>query len=104
MAVESGRLVITSRPFSGRRFWFTCQLIMQSVTCNHQAGKLYLPPDARYFGCRKCYDLSYRSCREAHQAERVFGRLGLDPASAPAGVAVGQGVAVELSIGTARRV
>jgi hypothetical protein len=27
-------------------------------------GKLYLPPGGRYFGCRHCYGLTYRSCQE----------------------------------------
>jgi hypothetical protein len=27
-------------------------------------GKLYLPPGARYFGCRRCHELTYRSCQE----------------------------------------
>jgi hypothetical protein len=26
--------------------------------------KLYLPPDGRYFGCRHCYRLTYRSVQE----------------------------------------
>jgi hypothetical protein len=26
---------------------------------------------AKYFGCRKCYELTRVSCREAHQAERL---------------------------------
>ena len=42
-------------------------------------NKLYLPPQAKYFGCRKCHDLSYRSSQEAHQTERALARFGLDP-------------------------
>lgn len=76
------RLEITSTQFGGRRWWFTCPLVVSGVACNRRAGKLYLPPGARYFGCRRCHDLTYRSCQEAHQAERVFARLGLDAESA----------------------
>lgn len=72
------RLETTPTQFGGRRWWFTCPLLVRGIACNRRAGKLYLPPGARYFGCRKCHDLTYRSCQEAHQAERVFGRLGLD--------------------------
>jgi hypothetical protein len=72
------RLEITPTQFGGRRWWFTCPLVVRGIACNRRAGKLYLPPGARYFGCRKCHSLTYRSCQEAHQAERVFGRLGFD--------------------------
>jgi hypothetical protein len=72
------RLEATPTQFGGRRWWFTCPLIVRGIACNRRAGKLYLPPGAKYFGCRTCHDLTYRSCQEAHQAERVFGRLGFD--------------------------
>ena len=68
------RLQSTPTNFNGERWWFTCPLIVGGVACNRRVGKLYLPPGARYFGCRKCYGLTYRSCQEAHQYER-FGRL-----------------------------
>src|SRR5205823_10573823 len=76
------RLETTPTQFGGRRWWFTCPLVVRGVPCCRRVGKLYLPPGARYFGCRKCHDLSYRSSQEAHQAERVFGKLGLDPEGA----------------------
>jgi hypothetical protein len=72
------RLEATPTQFDGRRWWFICPLIVRGVACNRRAGKLYLPPGAKYFGCRKCHDLTYRSCQEAHQSERLFGRLGFD--------------------------
>jgi hypothetical protein len=71
-------LEATPTQFGGRRWWFICPLIVRGIPCNRRAGKLYLPPGAKYFGCRKCHDLTYRSCQEAHQAERVFARLGFD--------------------------
>ena len=72
------RLQATPTQFGGRRWWFICPLIVRGIACNRRAGKLYLPPGAKYFGCRKCHDLTYRSCQEAHQTERSFGRLGFD--------------------------
>jgi len=72
------RLQTTPTQFGGERWWFTCPLIVNGVTCNRRAGKLHLPPGALYFGCRTCHDLTYRSCHEAHQTERLFGRLGMD--------------------------
>jgi hypothetical protein len=72
-------LETTPTQFGGRRRWFICPLIVRGVACNRRAGKLYLPPGARYFGCRKCHNLTHRSSQEAHQYERVFGRLGFGP-------------------------
>jgi hypothetical protein len=70
------RLQATSVHFGGQRWWFTCPLIVNEVACNHRAGKLYLPPGARHFGCRQCHGLTYRSSQAAHQMERLFGQLG----------------------------
>ena len=31
------------------------------------------------FGCRECYDLTYRSCQESHKYDNVFGHIeGVD--------------------------
>jgi len=68
-------LQTTPTQFGGKRWWFTCPLILNGVACNRRAGKLYLPPGARYFGCRKCHGLTYRSCQEAHQTERLFASI-----------------------------
>ena len=61
----------TPTQFGGRRWWFTCPLVVNGVPCGRRVGKLYLPPKARYFGCRTCHGLTYRSCQEAHSAERT---------------------------------
>jgi hypothetical protein len=66
------RLQATPTQFGGERWWFTCPLIVNGVACNGRAGKLYLPSGGRYFGCRKCHNLTYRSSQEAHQAERLL--------------------------------
>ncbi|MBN2024918.1 MAG: hypothetical protein JW809_19230 [Pirellulales bacterium] len=70
------RLQTTRTQFGGQRWWFTCPLIVGGMACRRRVGKLYLPPGARYFGCRRCHGLTYRSCQEAHQEERLFGQLG----------------------------
>ena len=54
----------------GRRWWFTSPMIVGGVTCGRRVGKLYFPHGARYFGCRHCHGLAYRSSQEAHQWER----------------------------------
>jgi len=66
-------LEATPTQFGGRRWWFICPLIVGDIACNRRVGKLYCPPGAKYFGCRKCHELTYRSCQEAHQRERLFG-------------------------------
>jgi hypothetical protein len=70
------RLEMTPTQFGGQRWWFTCPLWVNGVACYRRAGKLYLSPGAKYFGCRLCHRLTYRSSQEAHQAERVFAHLG----------------------------
>ena len=71
------RLETTPTQFGRPRFWFVCPLVVRGIACNRRSGKLYLPPGAKYFGCRKCHDLTYRSSQEAHNTERLFVRLGL---------------------------
>jgi len=48
---------------SGRRlWWFLCPIQKHGGNpCLNKVKKLYLPPRGKYFGCRECYDLSYRS-------------------------------------------
>jgi len=56
--------LLNSRPhFGGARFWFECD-------CGRRVGRLYLPPGAREFHCRTCYNLTYRSTQEHDQ--RVY--------------------------------
>jgi len=65
------RLQFSPTPFDGQRCWFTCPLVVKGVACERRVGTLHLPPGAKYFGCRKCHVLTYRSCQKAHQWERV---------------------------------
>ncbi len=53
--------LLATRPFyGGRRWWFECP------ACGQRCFKIYLPPGARGFACRGCYDLTYRSAQEAN--------------------------------------
>ena len=58
------RLRTTQPYFGGVRWWFSCHLAKDGKYCGRRVGKLYLPSGSRYFGCRLCYDLSYRSSQE----------------------------------------
>ncbi len=48
--------------FGGRRWWFLCPF------CCERKGKLYLR--LKGLACRRCGDLTYTSCKEAHQGDR----------------------------------
>jgi hypothetical protein len=67
------RLEATLTPFGGRRWWFVCPIIINDTACDQRVGILYLPPGEKYFGCRKCHNLTYRSCQMAHRTEGLFG-------------------------------
>ncbi len=77
VAIERGKKKIiepvplqATRPYFGcDRWWFTCPLDVGGKACFQRVGKLYLPPGAVYFGCRHCYELSYRSCQEIHKRD-----------------------------------
>ena len=58
------RLVTTPCNFGGFRYWFICPLVIDGESCRRRVGNLYLPPGSKYFGCRHCYNLTYRSCKE----------------------------------------
>ena len=70
--------------FGGVRYWFICPLLKNGRHCGRRVRKLYLPPGGRYFGCRQCHKLTYRSCQEGHKFEglyRIIGaRLDVSPA------------------------
>jgi hypothetical protein len=74
----------TTRPqFGGVRWWFICPLVASGHPCNRRVGKLYKPPNNRYFGCRHCHDLTYTSCQESHQNDGLYAmlaqRVGIEP-------------------------
>ena len=77
----------TTQPhFGGVRYWFTCTLIIDGEPCNRRVGKLYLPPGGHYFGCRHCYDLTYRSCQDSHKFDRLYEEIaGMLSRHAPEG-------------------
>jgi hypothetical protein len=55
----------TTRPhLGGIRWWARCALVVNNRPCQRRVAILYLPPGGRYFGCRHCYRLTYRSAQE----------------------------------------
>lgn len=78
------QLQTTRTQFGGCRWWFTCPLSARGLACNRRAAKLYLPPGAKLFGCRRCHALTYQSCQDSHRAARFITRLGFPAELAPA--------------------
>jgi hypothetical protein len=48
----------------GLRWWFICPCSIDGVPCRQRVAKLYLPPGAKFYGCRHCHNLTYTSRRE----------------------------------------
>jgi hypothetical protein len=59
----------------GVRRWFSCPIGRGDASCGKRCSKLYLPIGGKYFGCRNCYGLVYRSCQTAHSDERLTNLL-----------------------------
>ncbi len=70
-------LVWTSCYFGGRRWWFICPLVVNGHVCNRRVGSLYLA-NSKYFGCRYCQNLTYRSSQDSHKSDCLFRDVGLD--------------------------
>ena len=66
------RLQTTHPNYGGVRWWFTCPLTANGKSCQRRVGKLYIPPNGSYYGCRQCYDLTYQSCNESHKFDQMF--------------------------------
>jgi hypothetical protein len=66
------RLGKTATAFRGQRTWLLCPLSVNGVACGRRVRTVYLPRNARYFGCRTCHGLTYRSCQNSHADERKY--------------------------------
>lgn len=62
--------------FGGYRWWFVCPLSVNGRHCGRRVGKLYMPLGKKYFGCRHCYDLTYRSSQESDSQVNALKKLG----------------------------
>lgn len=72
----SVRLVTTGCHLGGARWWFICPLTANGVRCGRRVRKLYRC--GKYFGCRHCHGLTYRSTQESDG--RVYAALRDGPA------------------------
>lgn len=64
-------LTTTSLPWGGSRYWFICPI----VGCGRRVSVLYLAPGGKYFACRHCNRLSYKSRQEGYQDHIFFGHM-----------------------------
>lgn len=62
---------LTTTPcyYGRQRYWFNCPLRTSHRYCGKRVGKLYLV--GKYFGCRHCYDLTYKS-RQWNKRSRFY--------------------------------
>lgn len=67
------QLTTTKPNFGGVRWWFVCPI----SGCGRRAGKLYRPSYSRYYGCRRCHDLTYTSCQESRKFDSLHKMLAL---------------------------
>jgi hypothetical protein len=63
-------VVSTPCTYGGTRWWFICSLAVNGRSCQRQCRIVYMPPGAKYFGCRECHRLTYES-RQRHR-ERFY--------------------------------
>ena len=62
------RLTSAPLPWGGLRYWFICPV----KNCGRRARKLYLAPGGKYFACRHCYNLTYKSAQEEHSGDSLW--------------------------------
>lgn len=65
------KVPITETPckFGGSRYWFTCPLTKNGQHCGRRIGVLYKV--GNYFGCRHCFDLTYKS-KNTNRRDKYF--------------------------------
>lgn len=66
------KISTTPCTYGGVRYWFICPLVIGNRYCGRRVGKLFLV--GKYFGCRHCYNLSYKSRNESKHG--MFSYLG----------------------------
>ena len=62
-------IIKTPAYYGNYRYWISCPLCGRT----DKLCKMYLPPGGKYFGCRRCYSLTYESCNESHKFDKIIG-------------------------------
>ena len=71
---EDIRLNHSKPHYGGIRFWFKCPIVKKGEFCGKRSSKLFLPPGQMYFGCRSCYDLTYRKAQQHDKTSEKYRR------------------------------
>lgn len=66
--------------FGGYRWWFICGLMQNGRICGRRVAKIHLPPNQLYFGCRHCYNLTYKSCQQSNKTRNRLKKLPIEEA------------------------
>ena len=80
---QSVQLAWTPCNYGGQRPWFLCPGVLDGATCGRRVALLYAA--GRYFLCRYCYRLPYRSTLETEEdrllrrANKIRTKLGGKP-------------------------
>lgn len=61
----------------GLRWYFECPISVNGIPCGRRVTKLFLPPGQRYFACRICNALTYKSCQQSHVYDRVYAEMAV---------------------------
>ncbi len=72
------QLVTTTPNYGGLRWWFICPLVRRDSGPPRRVAKLYLPPGGKYFGSREGYGLTYTSCQESRNFDKLYAYLGAE--------------------------
>jgi hypothetical protein len=73
------KLQTTRCNYGGERYWFSCP----AISCGRRVAVLYL--GGKYFACRHCYQLAYKSQREtvddraSRRADKIRDKLHWEP-------------------------
>jgi hypothetical protein len=76
-------LTSAKTPWGSLRWWFICRSPSGGDSCERRVGKLYLPPDERYFACRHCHNLTYSRCNHPRKPDmftQYLASMGCTPA------------------------
>jgi hypothetical protein len=71
-------VVSESCRFGGKRRYLRCPLLRRADICGRRVAKLFLPPGGCYFGCRTCYDLTYKSVQGHDKRVDELARLAIE--------------------------
>ncbi len=68
--------LLSTRPnYGGARLYLSCPFTTEGERCGNRVLKLYLPPEERRFGCRKCHALNYQSSQQSHKYDGLYALL-----------------------------